>query len=140
MASATALYTPRVLSLATSLAKWPWDETLPWHAQERSPTCGSTLAIALGLTANGEIENVAMRVHACAIGQASAAIFAAAAHGLDRAALIASEQALRDWLEDGAPIPDWPHLSAIASARDFPARRGAILLAWRAALAALPSG
>jgi hypothetical protein len=43
------------------------------------------------------------------------------------------------WLSTAdAPLPDWPGLSAIAAARSYPARHGAILLPWKAAMAALP--
>lgn len=139
MASTAALYTPQVLGLATSLARYPWDEALPLHGEARSATCGSSLAIAMELSPSGRIARFGMKVHACAIGQASAAIFAAAAAGQDRAALAQAERAIAAWLAAGGDLPDWPGLSAIAAARAYPARHGAILLAWRAALAALPT-
>jgi len=44
------------------------------------------------------------------------------------------------WLGGAGQMPDWPGLAAIAAARDYPARHGAILLPWRAALDALPPG
>ena len=139
MASATVLYTPQVLSLATSLAKWPWDEAMALKGEARSPTCGSTVAVGLALAPDGRIERVGLRVHACAIGQGSAAIFAAAAPGLDRGELLQCEQLIAQWLRGAASLPDWPGLSQIAAARDYSARHGAILLPWKAALAALPS-
>jgi hypothetical protein len=37
-------------------------------------------------------------------------------------------------------LPDWPGLTAIAAARDYPARHGAIMLAWQAARQLLPTG
>ena len=139
MALATVLYTPQVLSLATSLAKWPWDKAMAFQGEARSPTCGSTVAVGLWLAPDGRIERVGLRVHACAIGQGSAAIFAAAAPGLDRGELLQSEQLIAQWLRGAASLPDWPGLSQIAAARDYSARHGAILLPWKAALAALPS-
>ncbi len=139
MPTATALYTPQVLTLATSLAQWPWDAALPLLGEARSSTCGSKVAVGLQLAGNGAIERIGLRVHACAIGQASAAIFAAAALGLTLPALAESEQALSRWLGGDAPMPEWPGLSQIAAARNYPARHGAILLGWKAALAALPS-
>ena len=139
MASATVLYTPQVLSLATSLARWPWDEAATYKGEARSPTCGSTVAVGLTLEPDGRIGRVGLRVHACAIGQGSAAIFAAAAPGFDREALEQSERDIERWLRGSAPLPDWPGLSQIAAARGFTARHGAILLPWKAALAALPS-
>jgi NifU-like protein involved in Fe-S cluster formation len=81
MATTATLYTPEVLALATGLAAYPWDETLPLTGEARSKSCGSTIALALGLDAQGRIERVALRSQACAIGQAAAAIFAKAAPG-----------------------------------------------------------
>ena len=55
MASA-ALYTPEVLALATSLAEFGWDESLPLQATARSRSCGSTLELGLSTDAQGRIE------------------------------------------------------------------------------------
>ena len=140
MASAAKLYTPEILALATALAAHPFDPALPFTGQARSPSCGSTLAISLGLDDAGRIAALGLRPQACAIGQASAAIFAAAAQGRTRADLAATAAALAGWLAGEAPMPDWPGLAAIAPARDYPARHGAILLPWKAALDALPPG
>jgi len=144
MASATPLYTPEILALATGLAAWPWDEGLALQAEVRSRSCGSTLALGLSLDAQGAIEHVGLRARACAIGQASAAIFAAAAVGRDAAAIAAADDAIAAWLagegEGGGELPDWPGLAAIAPARAYPARHGAIRLAWQAARQLLPTG
>ncbi len=139
MASAAVLYTPQILSLATSLVAWPWDPGFANQGEARSPTCGSTIAVGLVLDSENRIERIGLRVHACAIGQACAAIFAAAAPGLDRAALVPSTQSIQRWLAGAGPLPDWPQLALIAAARSYPARHGAILLPWKAALAALPT-
>ncbi len=140
MASAAVLYTPEVLGLATSLARWPWDAQLDFQGEARSSTCGSTVAVGLSLGLDGRIERVGLRVHACAIGQAAAAIFAGAVYGLDRAALKIAEQSILRWLNDNALPANWPQLTLIAEARNYPARHGAILLPWKAALAVLPTG
>ncbi len=139
MPAAEVLYTPEVLGLATSLARYPWREDLPLHGEARSPTCGSVVKLSLDCDGSGRIGAVGLRAQACAIGQAAAAIFADAAVGRDRPAIAAAEAELLGWLGGTAAQPDWPGLTAIASARDYPARHGAILLAWKAALAALPS-
>lgn len=137
MAATTALYTPRVLSLATSLAQFPPRPELPLHGTARSQACGSTLVVDLATAADGSIARIGLAAHACAIGQASAAIFAL--HALDRTQneLADTLIALQQWLEGSGPIPDWPDLDAIAAARDFPGRHGAMLLPWKAALDAL---
>jgi NifU-like protein involved in Fe-S cluster formation len=138
--SATVLYTPEVLGLATGLAAFPWDDSLPLRGEARSRSCGSTIALGLGTDADGRIERIAIRSSACAIGQAAAAIFAAAAGGKDARAIAEAEQAITAWLAGEAALPDWPGLAAIAAAREYPARHGAILLAWQAARACLPTG
>ncbi len=133
------LYTPEVLALATSLARYSWDESLPRQGSARSQSCGSTLALALAADPAGRIERIGIRAHACAIGQASAAIFAEAAMGRNRADIAQYHEAIAAWLSGKNDMPSWPGLEAIAAARAYPARHGAILLAWKAALDALPS-
>jgi NifU-like protein involved in Fe-S cluster formation len=139
MASAATLYTPEVLALATGLAAFPWREDLPLRGEARSQTCGSSIALSLSQHADGAIDVVAVKAHACAIGQAAAAIFARSASGNQRQAIEQAERALALWLAGMGPRPDWPGIAAIAAAVSYPARHGAIMLAWRAALAALPS-
>ena len=140
MASAARLYSPEVLALATSLANWPLSADLPLTGSARSPACGSALTVGLALDAQGQIARIGLRAQACAIGQAAAALFAAHAVGTDRAAIAATLTALDGWLTASGPQPDWPGLDAIAPARDFPGRHGAMRLPWRAALEALPTG
>ena len=134
---AVTLYTPAVLAAATGLAAWPWDETLAFKGQARSRTCGSVLAMGLALDDAGHIVAIGIRAHACAIGQAAAHAFASAATGQNRAAIAAARAALSDWLTGEGDLPDWPGLDVIAAARAYPARQGAIVLAWDAALDAL---
>jgi NifU-like protein involved in Fe-S cluster formation len=87
----------------------------------------------------GRIGRLGMRVRACAVGQASAAIFARHAPGRSRTELEAALAALEAWLGGEGPEPDWPGLAAIGPARSYPARHGAMLLPWKAALSALSS-
>ena len=139
MAGTATLYTRDVLALATSLSEWPYDPMLPLHGGARSTTCGSGLELALATDAAGRITRVGLRAQACAIGQASAALFAGAALGCDRETIGHGLAELRRWLDEGGEPPHWPGLAAIAPAREYPARHGAITLAWQAALQALSS-
>ena len=139
MASAARLYSPEVLALATSLANWPLSADLPLTGSARSPACGSALTVGLDLDEHGCIVRIGLKAQACAIGQAAAALFAAHAVGADRVMIAATLTALDSWLTDNGPQPDWPGLEAIAAARDFPGRHGAMRLPWRAALEALPT-
>lgn len=135
----SVLYTPEVLGLATGLAAYPWDETLPLQGEARSKSCGSTITLGLGTDDQGRIDRIALKSAACAIGQAAAAIFAGAAKGRDGTQIAAAERAIAAWLKGDAPMPAWPGLEAIAAARDYPARHAAILLAWQAARELLPT-
>jgi NifU-like protein involved in Fe-S cluster formation len=139
LASSATLYTREVLALATSLSQWPQDPDLPLVGTARSPTCGSTVSLALATNKAGAIIGIGLKAQACAIGQASAALFAADAAGRDADNLAAALEAIRRWLKEGGELPDWPGFATIAPARDYPARHGAILLAWQAALEALSS-
>jgi NifU-like protein involved in Fe-S cluster formation len=109
------------------------------RASARAPVCGSTLDLGLALDDRGRITRLGIRAHACAIGQASAALFAGSAMGKDRTEIASAYGEIEAWLASGeAPTPAWPGLTAIAAARIHSARHGAILLSWKAALAALP--
>lgn len=138
MTTGAVLYTPEILALATGLAAFRWDEALPLQGSARSRSCGSTLALGLALDGEGRIARIGLRAHACAIGQASAAIFAQGAVGCDGARVRATAAAIQAWLDGEGLLPDWPCLSAIAPARDYPGRHGAILLGWQAASEILP--
>ena len=137
MAGADTLYTPELLALAVALADYPAGPSLPLHGQARSKSCGSTLALDIGLDADGRIETLGLQVRACAVGQAAAAIFARAAPGRTSEDVQAAHAALTEWLAGAGALPDWPGLAAIAPARAFPARHGAIMLPWTAARDAL---
>lgn len=137
MASAATLYTPEILAAAVGLAQWPWDDSLPLTGEARSRSCGSTLALGLSLDEQGRITRLGLRPHACAVGQAAAQVFAAAAIGRNRADIARSRADLAGWLAGDGDLPDWPGLALLVPARAYPGRHGAILLGWDAALAAI---
>jgi NifU-like protein involved in Fe-S cluster formation len=137
MSSAERLYTPELLGWTVRLAAYRLAKDLPLAGEARSPSCGSTLSLTLETDDTGSISAIGMRVSACAIGQASAAIFAEQAVGRDSKEIGASLTEIEAWLAGDGGLPDWPDLEVIAPARDFPGRHGAMLLPWKAALAAL---
>lgn len=137
MSSAERLYTPELLGWTMKLAEYRQAGGLPLTGEARSKSCGSTLAINLDVDPAGNIGAIGMRVSACAVGQASAAIFAASAAGRGGEEIAASLTAMEAWLAGSGDMPDWPDLHVIEAARDYPARHGAMLLPWKAALAAL---
>lgn len=137
MSGAGKLYTPEILGVAMELTAFPWDEGLRLQATARSRSCGSAIEIGLALDASGNVSAVGIKPHACAIGQAAAALFAKSAVGQSGAALREARQSLAHWLQEGGAQPAWPGIALLEPARSFPARHPAILLAWDAALAAL---
>lgn len=139
MSAAQRLYTPELLALAVELADFPPLESARARGEARSPTCGSTLALDLALDGDGRIARLGMRVRACAVGQASAAIFARHASGSDLEDMRGALERLEVWLGGEGPPPAWPDLALVAPARAYPARHGAMLLPWKAAVAALSS-
>ena len=82
------------------------------------------------------IEDIGARVTACAIGQSAAALFLRAARGKGAAELAAALTAIEDWLAGEGDLPDWPGIAILEPARSYTARHAAILLPWKAALAA----
>lgn len=135
--NAARLYTPQVLASAVSLARFPMNDALPLRGSARSASCGSTLEIGLALDGTGRVEAIGVAAQACAIGQAAAALFAEGAAGRDSAQLAATADDMRAWLAGQGGMPDWRGIALIEPARAYPARHGAIMLAWDAALRAL---
>ncbi len=135
--SAALLYTPEVLALAVRLAEFPLREDQPLRGQARSASCGSSLTLGLAVDATRAITGAGVAAQACAVGQAAAAIFLAGAAGCNAADIANAERAIAAWLAGTAPIPLWPGLDTLSAAAAYPGRHGAILLAWRAAQAAL---
>lgn len=128
-----ALYSPALLSLAIELAGYPFDPRAELQGEARSRSCGSVVA----LSANPSLDNMGLKVTACAVGQASAAIFARHARKRSLTDMTTTLQALEAWLAGEGERPAWPDLDMLDAAREYPGRHGAILLPWRAAVAAL---
>lgn len=135
--SAGKLYTPGVLALAVTLADFPLQPTHDYRADARSPTCGSTITVGIDCDRRGWITALGVSVSACAIGQASAAIMAENITGCNQAWLQTQHDQMESWLANRSTIPQIPSFDLLEKAKDYPARHGAILLPWRAALAAL---
>ena len=132
------LYTLDILRLAASIPHLRELEKPDGRAEARSPTCGSTVAVAVKLDEAGRVAELGQQVQACAFGQASAALMGAHAVGRDAKEI---ERGLADfaaWLDGSRDDPGgWPGLEALAPARPRGARHGAMLLPFRALLAAV---
>lgn len=131
------LYTTEILRLAASLDA-PTDlERIDGEAEVRSPTCGSRVASSVQIGFDGRLEALSQQVHACAFGQASAALVQKAATGRSRDEVERAVSQLEAWLTGVGPEPNWPGAAALAPARSRPSRHAAMLLPFRALLAAL---
>jgi NifU-like protein involved in Fe-S cluster formation len=132
------LYTTEILRLAASLGEPKPLEREDGRAELRSPTCGSRIDLAVQLDRDRRIERLSMRVHACAFGQASAALVDQ--HGIGRShdEVAAALVMLSRWLAEEQDEPgEWEGVATLAPARPRKARHGAILLPFRALLAAI---
>ncbi len=134
------LYSPELLALATGLAGFPLTDDLPLRAEARSRSCGSVIALGIALGDGGQVTQIGMKVSACAVGQASAALLAGAAAGRTPQAVQQTANALERWLAGEGELPAWPGIAALAPAREHPGRHGALLLPWKAATEALSQG
>ena len=130
------LYTTEILRLAASLAEPRELEREDGRAELRSPTCGSRVEVAIAVD-EGRVQAVTQKVHACAFGQASSALMERGAPGRNRADARKAVDQLSGWLSGKGGEPDWPGISALAPARSRKSRHAAILLPFRALLAAL---
>ena len=134
------LYTTEILRLAASLPEPRELERVDGSSEQRSLTCGSTVRLQFQRGAGGRVEAISQEVHACAFGQASASLLAAGAAGRREDEVADAILELEAWLSGTRDEPgDWPGLAALAPARSRRSRHGAILLPFRALLAAMKS-
>lgn len=133
------LYSPAILAAAVELADYPALADFDGEGTARSQTCGSHMTVQLALDDYARVSHLGMRVHACAIGQAAAALFARHARGQSGSDIAAHLHRIEAWLRGEAEQPDWPDIALIAPALAYPARHSAMRLPWMAACEALSS-
>jgi NifU-like protein involved in Fe-S cluster formation len=128
------LYTLDILRLAAASGDFPRLATADATAERRATTCGSRIIVDLAFDAEGRVAAYGHEVRACALGQAAATLFARHAVGKKAAELEAAQDGFARWLVDSeAENPDWPGIEALERARGYPARHGAMRLAFEAA-------
>ena len=137
MASRSTLYTTEILRLAASLAEARTLEREDGTAELRSPTCGSRVRTSVQVGPDGCVEAISQQVHACAFGQASAAILEQGAKGRTAADVKQAVHDITAWLDGSAREAQWPGIAALAPARSRRSRHAAILLPFRSLAAAL---
>jgi NifU-like protein involved in Fe-S cluster formation len=132
------LYTTDILRLAASLSDARELEREDGRAELRSPTCGSHVTIAVQLDDERRVQLVSQQVHACAFGQASAALLEMHAIGRTHNDVAEALVVISRWLaQEQDETGDWPGVDVLAPARSRKSRHGAILLPFRALLAAI---
>lgn len=131
------LYNTDILTLASTLENGALDAP---HATARkvSKLCGSWLEIDVNVK-EGLVSACALRVQACALGQASAAILKEQIIGASLLEIEAARDALRAMLKEGGPVPTarFAKLALLKGVRDYPARHTSTLLAFDAAAEAV---
>lgn len=86
----------------------------------------------------GKVAHLSQSLRACAFGQASAALLEAGATGKSVSEVQDALNEMSAWLTGRRDDPgDWPGLAALGPARSKAARHGAMLLPFRALLAAI---
>jgi len=131
------LYTLDILRLAAATGEFPRLAAPDATSEQRATTCGSRMVVDLAFDREGRVAAYGQDVQACALGQAAATLFARNAVGKSAAELVAVRAGFAAWLADtDAPMPDWPGIEALARARAYPGRHGAMRLPFEAAAAA----
>lgn len=134
------LYTRDILRFASAIPHLGLLADPHGSVDLRSPVCGSRVQLTLRLDPDAHVAALGQLVTACAFGQASAALMGAHAIGRSRDDVDQALQQLTRWLAGEAETPgSWPNLATLAPARPKTGRHGAILLPFRAFLAAIDS-
>ena len=130
------LYTRDILRLAASIPGQKSFAEMGDAAVLRSATCGSRVAMRVTLDSAERVESIEQAVEACAFGQAAAALVGTGAIGLNGEEAAAALAGVERWLGEDVAEP-WPELNVLDPARARLGRHGAILLPFRALVAAI---
>ncbi len=132
------LYSGRILALAADIPLTERLENPDKTVKKRSPLCGSVVTVDVNVE-NGELKAFGQDVKACALGQASASIFAAYAVGQSLASVQKIRDQLLEMLKENGPVPDAPFdgYEVLLPARDYKNRHSSIMLAIEATVEAM---
>ena len=136
------LYSTDILTLSAGLKNERLEtsngETPNGTARKVSKLCGSWVEIDVNVS-DGKITECALRVQACALGQASAAILKSKIIGATLSELMTARDGLFDMLKNGAEPPKgrFSDLSYLKAVHNYPARHTSTLLAFDAAIEAM---
>ncbi|WP_412545547.1 iron-sulfur cluster assembly scaffold protein [Maricaulis sp. MIT060901] len=132
------LYSSDVLRLAANIEHIGRLDAPHARVRRVSRLCGSELELDLVID-GGVVADHALRVKACALGQASAAVLSAHLRGASLDDVTAARDGLLAMLKSDGPVPEgrFTELAALDGAREYPARHQSVMLAFEAAVEAL---
>jgi NifU-like protein involved in Fe-S cluster formation len=132
-----SLYNTDILTLSAGLKNTRL-ETPDASVRKVAKLCGSW--VEFDVIMDGDVVNdFALRVQACALGQASAAILQEGIIGASLEELTEARDSLRAMLKDGGDPPTgrFEKLALLKGVASYPARHGSTLLAFEAAVEAV---
>lgn len=128
------LYNDRVIALAGNIPLIGALDAPDVTVRKASKLCGSWLE--LDLTFDGDVvSDCALRLQACALGQAAAAILAENIIGASRAEITQARDGLKAMLKEGGENPDgrFAELALLKPVAGYPQRHDSTMLAFNAA-------
>lgn len=133
----TDLYNADILTLSATLKNTRLTKP-DGTARKVSKLCGSWVEIDVKVS-DDKVSDVALRVQACALGQASAAILREKIIGASLPEIMAGRDSLRAMLKDGGepPIGRFEKLALLQGVASYPARHASTILAFEAAVDAV---
>ncbi len=131
------LYSAKILSLAANMPRLGRLPSPDASADKVAKLCGSTMHVDIVLQ-DGRVADFAQEVHACALGQAAAAILGAHVVGATPAEIELARDGFRAMLKTGGPPPEgrFSELAMLLPVKDYPARHASTLLAFEATVEA----
>ncbi len=123
------LYSARILALAADIPHLGRLANPDATVTRRSPLCGSTVTVDVRVE-DGILVDLGQDVKACALGQAAAAVTAAAAIGQPLAVLERGRDQLKAMLKGKGGVPEAPFegFEVLSPAVDYKNRHASILL------------
>ncbi|MDA1311372.1 MAG: iron-sulfur cluster assembly scaffold protein [Proteobacteria bacterium] len=137
MAALDDIYQEKLLAYAGEIARNERLSDPDASATVVSRSCGSEVTVDLKLR-DGVITDFGQEVEACALGSASASIFARAVIGKTLAEIRQVRARMLEMLKKGGPPPDgdWAELALLEPARVFTNRHQSIMLPFNATIRA----
>jgi NifU-like protein involved in Fe-S cluster formation len=123
------LYSGRILALAADIPHLGRLNSPDASVSRRSPLCGSSVTVDVQLK-NGQLEALGQDVKACALGQAAAAVTAAAAIGTSLETVQQGRDQLKAMLKGKGGVPDAPFdgFEVLLPATEYKNRHASIML------------